>query len=275
MLSGQRHLFLLSLAALLACGSTPSTTAPPPTLSGNWEADSIQFLNYPGVPTLIHFAGPLQFSNGTVTGTITATVFGGVNADGSLAPGCGPSGPPTSVTGTLDANNNFILTVPVAGGTATLTAILTTTPHTAVDGSFQIVGGSCAAGVSSMYIGQYTPVLGAYTGSLKVIDDPEITVLMSAVLNQSTTPTNGQYPLSGTVTVTGACNTAFNLAVADSFVVGNSISASTTPLPVTVGPVLTGTTDPTADRISFVSFVDVTQPPTPCVGPYSGTLTLQ
>jgi hypothetical protein len=274
MLLGQRHLFLLPLAALLACGSNPSSPAPP-TLSGNWEADSVQFLNYPGVPTLIHFAGPLQFSNGTVTGTITTTILGGVYANGSLAPGCAPSAPPTSVTGTLDANNNLILTVPLAGGMATLTATLSSTPTTAVEGSFQIVGGSCAAGASTMSIALYIPVLGTFTGSLDVADDPVIKTQMSAVLNQSTTPTNGQYPLSGIVTLTGACNTTFTLNPADSFVIGNSISASTAPLPVTLGPVLTGTTDPTADRISFVLFQDVTQPPTPCVGPYSGTLTRQ
>jgi len=274
MLSGQRHLLLLPLVALLACGSNPPSPAPP-TLSGNWEADSVQFLNYPGVPTLMHFAGPLQFSNGTVTGTITATVLGGVYPDGSLAPGCGPSAPPTSVSGSLDANNNFQLSVPVAGGTATLTATLSSTPTTAIEGSFQIVGGSCAAGASTMSIAQYNPVLGTFTGSLDVSTDPVIKIQMSAVLNQSTTPTNGQYPLSGTVTVTGACNTTFTLNPADSFVIGDSISASTTPLPVTVGPVLTGTTDPTADRISFTLFVDDTQPPTPCVGPYSGTLTRQ
>ena len=274
MLSGHRHLLLLPLAALLACGSTPSST-PPPTLTGNWEADSVQFLNYPGVPTLIHFAGPLQFSNGTVTGTITTTVYGGVYANGSLAPGCGPSAPPIAVTGTLDVNNNLILSVPVAGGMATLTATLTSTPHTAIDGSFQIVGGSCAAGASIMAIGQYTPIVGTYSGTLVVLDDPEITTHLTAVLNQSTTPTNGQYPLSGTVTVTGACNTTFNLSAVDSFVVGDSLSASTTPLPVTLGPVLTGTTDTTADRISFTLFEDVTNPPTPCVGPYQGTLNLQ
>jgi len=275
MLSGQRHLFLLPLAALIACGSNPSSTLLPPTLSGNWEADSVQFLNYPGVPTLIHFAGPLQFSNGTITGTITATVLGGVYPDGSLAPGCGPSSPPTSVTGTLDANNNLTLSVPVAGGMATLTATLSSTPTTAIDGSFQIVGGSCAAGASTMTIAQYNPVLGTFTGTLLVATDRVITTQMTAVLNQSTTPANGQYPLSGTIKVTGACNTSFTLDPADSYVTGDSLVASTTPPPVTMGPILAGTTDPTADRISFVLFEDVTQPPTPCVGPYSGTLTLQ
>ncbi len=272
--SWRRHLFLLPLGALLACGSNPSSTAPP-TLSGNWEADSIQFLNYPGVPTLIHFAGPLQFSNGTVTGTMTATVYGGVYANGSLAPGCGPSGPPTSVTGTLDTNNNFTLSVPVAGGMATLTANLSTTPNSIVSGSFQIVGGSCAAGASTMSFAQYTPVTGTYSGTLVVSNDPVIKIQMTAVLIQSITPTNGQYPLSGTVSVTGACDTSFILNTADSFVIGNSLAASTTPLPVTLGPVLTGTTDPTTNRISFVSFVYVTQPLSPCVGPYNGTLTRQ
>ncbi|MGP8260798.1 MAG: hypothetical protein ACLQM6_12700 [Acidobacteriaceae bacterium] len=274
MLYGHRHFFLLPLAALLACGSTPSKTAPL-NLSGNWEADSTQFIAYSGAPTLIHFAGPLQFSNGSVTGTMSATILGGVYTNGSSAPGCAPSAPPTTVTGTLDANNNFTLSVPIAGGTATLTAILSTTPNASVGGSFQIVGGSCAAGASTMSIAQYTPVIGTYAGSLLVTNDPVITIHLTAVLNQSTTPVNGQYPLSGTVTVTGVCNVTFNLNADDSFVAGNSMSASTSPLPVTLGPILTGTTDPTADRISFALFVDVTQPLSPCVGPYSGALTLQ
>jgi len=277
MRSGRRSFFLLPLAALLACGANPSGTSKnaPPTLSGNWEADSTQLLAYTGTPTLIHFAGPLQFSNGLVTGTITATIYGQVYSNGSSTPGCAPTGPPTPVTGTLDTNNNFTLNVPVAGGTATLTANLPTTPNTTVGGTFQIVGGSCAAGVSTMSIAQYAPVVGTFTGNLVVINDPVIAIHLTAVLNQSTTPINGQYPISGTVTVTGTCDATFNLNADDSFVAGNSMIAATTPLPVTLGPILTGTTDPTADRINFAWFVDVTQPLTPCVGPYQGTLTRQ
>jgi hypothetical protein len=269
--SGKRLLVLLPLAALLACGSNPSSSSgtASSTLSGNWEADSTQFLANSGVLTLIHFAGPLQFTNGLVTGTMTAEINQG------NAPGCATTGPPTAVTGTLDANNNFTLSVPVAGGTATLTAMLSTTPNATVAGIFQIAGGSCAAGASTMSIAQYTPVTGTYTGSLVVTSDPVIKVNVTAILTQSTTPANGQYPLSGTVTVTGTCNASFTLNAADSFVAGDSISASTTPLPVTLGPVLTGTTDPTTDRINFALFVDVTQPLSPCVGPFSGTLTLQ
>ena len=128
------------------------------------------------------------------------------------------------MTGTLSSSGNLVLTVPISGGTATLTATLGSTLQTFVTGTWQIVGGSCAMPSTSMAINQFAPVTGTYVGTLtSSLGSPTVSSTITAVLTQSAAPdAEGQFPLTGTVTSNGVCNGTRPLVA--EVVSGNGIS---------------------------------------------------
>jgi len=207
---GPRLLLLSPLAALLACGSnpTPSTPSSPYlNLSGDWVALATPNPSTPGVlPTPIQdFMGALQSSGGTVTGTLHAI---------SLS-SCVLLTQDLPATGTIDLNGDLTLTVPIAGGTATISATITT-PESYTNGTWQIAGGACAMPATAIEIAQFAPATGTYTGVLNVIDTTTglpvtgTATNVTVSLDQSTTPNaDGEFPLTGTITATGACAGSF------------------------------------------------------------------
>jgi hypothetical protein len=253
--------FLFPLTFLLGC-TVPTTPTTYANFAGNWGA-------YGSDAPINVFFGALQLSNGSVTGTLLPTYRGPSNVT------CAPSGQPTAVTGTLDANNNLTLTLPVAGGTATITATLANNPQTPITGSYTLVGGNCPMPATPIVISQYAPATGTYTGTLSQAINPANTISVTAVLTQSTTADGVGFPLTGTVTATGACNTSFTVTGAYSLVEGQDLQV--VPNPVLDYPILTGTLNSTATTITDVAFEDVppTSPSSPCGGYYTGTLTLQ
>jgi hypothetical protein len=286
----------------IAIKGSPTTpyTAPTPVaitanLSGNWGAgitynpNNFETVLLPnGTPETVYvtppvtgFAGPLQFSNGSVTGTLNLS-FGGSN--GATCQHC--NGSSAVFTGTLDANNNLTLTAPITGGsstgTATITATLGSNPQTLADASFQIVGGgSCAMSATPGIITQYAPVTGTYTGTFNGSGTGNVpfagtNITVTAVLTQSTTANaSGQYPLTGTVNVTGACSESIILTpgtVQGGFIDSASIDTASGTL---IGPALTGSSDPTASTILDAAFDDGTNWSSPCYRNYQGTLTRQ
>jgi hypothetical protein len=258
-----RLLLLSPLAALLACGSSSSSpSASTNNFTGNWEVLSVS-LNSPS--TIVDFTGALQSNGSTVTGvlrTLSSTPFGG---------NCPSITTDLVVTGTLDASNNLILTIPLSGGVTTITATLPQDPQTFTPGSFQIVGGTCAMPATDMFITQLAPVTGTYAGTLTTFGTPAISATVTAVLVQSTTPNaDGQFPLTGTITIQGPCSVT--LPLLPETVSGNGISfptsSSTSPASDLTGPLMT----PTATSIH--AFVDIYD--TNCSIAYvQGTLTRQ
>jgi hypothetical protein len=240
--------------------TTPYTPASPSAitadLSGGWFISvdytlpnaTFQYI-YPPVQG---FGGLLQFANGTVSGILAPYV--------SLS-SCGTVSSPTAVTGTIDANNNLTLTLPVGGGTATITATLGTNPQALVDGSFKVVGGFCSMSATPMTMAQYAPVTGTYTGTFSVPNSDGVptsgtTITLTAVLTQSTTANSGgAYPVTGTFTVTGACTDSGTFA---------SVFSSQTP------PYLFGSSSPSGDGIFDAVFSS-----TKCTLSYQGSLIRQ
>jgi len=152
-----RFALLLPLSALIACGSSgsqssSSSTTPTPTpynFNGIWQMYSTT-----GVASylaLSSFSGPLQVSNGAVTGTLTPYAVGSNSYVCTTVVNL-----PISVTGTLDAENNLTLTFPLGGGTATIVAALADNPSNYAYGSWQINGGTCPMSVTTMEIKQTT-----------------------------------------------------------------------------------------------------------------------
>ena len=229
---GPRLLLLSPLGALLACGSnpTPSTPSSPYlNLSGDWVALAAPNPSTPLVlPTPIaDFMGALQSSGGTVTGTLHAL--------SPAFPQCVSSTQDLQASGTIDPNGNLTLTVPIAGGTATISATIVT-PESYTSGSWQITGGACAMPTTAIEIAQFAAATGTYTGVLNVLDTttnlpvPGTATNVTVILDQSTTPNaDGEFPLTGTITATGACAGTF--PIANEVVAGGVFM----PLPVT-GP---------------------------------------
>jgi hypothetical protein len=276
-------------ATYMAIKNTPTTPYTAPTsvpitanLSGNWAAFATYSFgsNYP----VTGFWGALQFSNGSVTGTINLSY--GAN---SLGGGCQHyNGTTAVVTGTLNSSNGLTLTFPVIGasstGTATMTATLGSNPQTLADASFQIVGGgSCAMSATPSIIAQYAPVTGTYTGTFNAPNLPDnvpisgTTSTVTAVLTQSTTAnSSGQFPIIGTVTVTGACTDTVTLT--PGLVSGSGIwSSDSNNSDILIGPLFSGSSNPTASTIQWAVFNDATSNNSCNMGlpGYSGNLTHQ
>jgi len=261
---GPRLLLLFPLATLLACGSSsPSPSASTTSNFSNWQ---IRMLYGTSSTTVGMFTGALQISNGLVTGSLMPY------PDASTK--CMAPSQSFAVTGTLDASNNLILSVPMAGaGTATITAALPANPEAVTNGSFQIAGGTCVMSATPMTISQFASATGTYIGTLTVIDMtgnpvPGDTITATAVLTQSATPNNlGEFPLSGTITATGACNDRATLI--GTLVAGGGLDSFVT------GPVFIAEIDPTASTISGAVFIDPTAADTRCYAAFNGTLTRQ
>jgi hypothetical protein len=246
---GPRLLLLSPLAALLACGS--SATLPPSStlstnFSGNWEV-LISPLNSPS--TILDFTGDLQSNGSTVTGTfrtLSSTPLGG---------NCPSITTDLAVSGTLDASNNLTLNIPISGGTATFIATLPQNPQTFTPGNLKIVGGTCSMPATDMFITQFAPVTGTYAGTLATTyGTPAISATVTASLVQSTTPNaDGQFPLTGTVTIQGPCSVT--LPMIPVLVSGNGIfftnGSSTFPASDLSGAFMT----PTATSIQ--AFIDI------------------
>jgi hypothetical protein len=160
--------------------------------------------------------GALQSSGGTVTGTL--------HAISSVFPQCVSITQDLPATGTIDTNGDLTLTVPIAGGTATISSTITT-PESYTNGTWQIVGGACTMPATAIEIAQFAPATGTYTGVVNVMNTttnlpiPGTATNLTVTLTQSTTPnTDGQFPLSGTITATGACTAS--LTITNEFVTG-------------------------------------------------------
>jgi hypothetical protein len=175
-------------------------------------------------------------------------------------------------SGTIDPNGDLTLTVPIAGGTATIAATIVT-PESYTNGTWQITGGDCAMPATAISIAEFAPATGTYTGVLNVLDTTTglpvagTATNVTASLVQSTTPNaDGQFPLSGTVTATGACS--------GSFPVTNEVVSGGVFMPLLTSNstlYFTGGIIPTAT----ILLADLIPYPTCGFQVYSGTLTRQ
>jgi hypothetical protein len=105
---------------------------------------------------------------------------------------------------------------------------------------------------------------------LSDVINPANTISVTAVLTQSTTADGIGFPLTGTVTTTGACNTSFTVTGAYSLVEGQYFQ-------VPGYPGFLGLLNSTATTLTDVALEDSSpfNPNSPCSAPYTGTLTLQ
>lgn len=222
----------LAASALLTLGcggvkptGTTTTPASPYTFSGDWGAQFISASNPASVP-IIEFLGSLSASNGMVTGGFIPIPSSGTSA--CLT----PSLTPIPVSGTVDSRGDLTLMLPVAGGTATLTATLATNVEAYAAGSYKIVGGTCAMPSTAMQIAQYAPLNDTYAGTFNQLNSSGLpingsAITLTAMLAQSTTPNaNGQFPVTGTIATTGVCTASITLT--NAYVMGGLLFSEDT-----------------------------------------------
>jgi hypothetical protein len=214
MFPGLRFTLLIPLAAILGCGVTPTPSTPSSSvlnLTGDWVVLAPPNPLTPlALPTPVaDFMGALQSSGSTITGTFRAI--------SPAFPQCVSFTQDLPVSGTIGSSNKATLTIPIAGGTATITATITT-PQSYTNGTWQIVGGACAMPLTAIEMAEFAPATGTYTGTLNVLDlttnlpVPGTATAVTATLVQATTPNaDGQFPLSGTITASGGCTVTFSI----------------------------------------------------------------
>jgi len=275
---GPRLLLLFPLATLLACGSSatlPPSTSSSPNLTGNWMVlgNLVSTTNLPPSP-IEYFSGSLLFNGSSVTGTLRA-FDNSTNSCVPLTQDLAVSGSVSSATSLSGTVNNLILTVPISGGVATITASLPQNLNSFISGSYQIVGGACAMSATPSIISQFVPATGTYTGTFNVLASGTLTPVpgtataITAVLTQSTTPNaDGQFPLSGTITATGACTAS--LTFTNGIVFGDGILSQPLTGPANQQGLFVGAIDPTASTLTGLF-----DPSTCNNQDYQGTLTRQ
>lgn len=209
--------FLLPFVALAGgCGSStgPGTTTNPintnAALSGDWGA----LASASGLPLptpVADFIGSLQFNGSAVTGTMRALPTGLACASATL-------NQDLSVAGTFSASSMLTLSVPIAGGTATISAQIVSA-NSYNSGTWQIVGGQCAMPATAIQLAQFVPATGTYSGTVSALDlttgapiSGSATDLTVTVMQSGTPNADGQYPLvSGSVSATGNCPATLTL----------------------------------------------------------------
>jgi hypothetical protein len=230
---------------LVGCGSqlaAPNTPpASPADVSGNWQFE-VQLPIPSTTPPITFPNNPVEDIFGSLSSS-GSTVKGVLHAHPLAQPNCVDIDTDLPFTGTTDSKGNLSLTSPLAGGVATITAnILTPQTVTLPDGTirtlpffsgiYAVVGGSCAQPSIALNIVSVPNGSGTYTGTLTALNPfnpstPSATSTVTATLVQSTTPdADGKYPMTGSVTSTGDCNTSFTFN--QGFVAGTSFQSSGT-----------------------------------------------
>ncbi|HZL26996.1 MAG TPA: hypothetical protein VFC39_10750 [Acidobacteriaceae bacterium] len=263
--SASLQILALALPLLVGCGG--SAPAPPatvfPNVTGNWQFEVGNA--GPGIPVLIgspiaDLSGSLSSTDGKVTGTLTSLSI-------SITP-CISSNTDIQVSGTIDSAGNLSLTAPIAGGVATITALVTTNPTPIFEGTYQVIGGPCAQTSVPLAAMEVPNISGTYAGTLtQVAPQGTGSLTVKATLMESATPNvDGKYPLSGSVTYSGDCSGTLSLN--NYLVFGVNIEG----VPSLSGQIFSGAValGPTKPLLAFIT------EPTGCPGiVYNGNLTLQ
>ena len=266
-------LLLATFLLLEACAPVQSPVAIPATLAQNWQFNVepvIPVFPLPLNQPILNLFGALTFSGTSVNGTLNANVAQPVPC---VAPNAD-----LAATGTLDAAGNLLLTLPISGGIATLTLNIANANNHLVGGTFQIVGGACAQSTLALSGYRVPALTGTYAGILTALGPLSTggTLHTTATFTQSTAPnSDGEYPVSGTITATGDCSATLSFAsgllTGDAFAsVPQTFTFGTPPIPTFTAAIAPGT------GTTAVSILGGFLEPTGCPSQdYSGSLALQ
>jgi hypothetical protein len=264
MKSGLRFALLLPVAALLACGVTPTTSTT--AVVGNWQNWQIQAGTAIASPpnTYPSFVGAIQ-----IQGTQASGIFTTVYSPGTPT----PSSTVEDFAGTFNPSNQALSLI-TNGYSFAFTE--PSTPYTPVP--FGVIGGcvgnpppACLAiSLTPSVAVQIAPLNGTYAGTLTASNDPSLSGTATLTLTQSSTPNaSGAFPLTGTMTLPASgFPSAYPIA---GTVSGEGIVLS----PVTApGFYIGASTNPAGTQITVSSLVYGGGGVDPLAS-FTGTLTLQ
>jgi hypothetical protein len=190
-------------------------------VTGNWQFGPIDA--FMGPYPLISFTGALAGQGEDITATFH---------------GSGTCVSPTqdiTFTGSEDASGNLVLTsTNLPNNAATLSGVINTAGVAPYAGAALAVTGSgpCITSAPMLVGSEFPPATGTYAGTLQTNSGP--TATFTANLTQTPANLDGQFPLSGAITVAGAtCSNTFPISIVFS---GAQFAASLTS---TSGPAAT------------------------------------
>jgi hypothetical protein len=201
-------LAIVVIASLLTgCGSVtpPTTSSAPSNLTGDW-AFGITALSGPGPLAITQLNGALSGGGQNITG-----VFQAIEGSGCVSPTFD-----IAFTGSQDTAGDLTLTsTNLSGNVATITIKGTefADGNTFLFGSFVITGsGPCAEASNALLGGEVLNITGTYTGSLTAGLGGAATPFNVSLAEEGAN-SDGQFPVTGTVTVTGpVCTNVFSLS---------------------------------------------------------------
>lgn len=226
------HLFAVALISTLlsGCAGLPPSVSPisagSQNLTGNW-------LIAADVPPAQATTSPIYVLSGAINrqGANISGVFRAVGTCISLSQDI-------AFTGSQTADGTLTLTsTNLPNNIATITLnFITLYNLTSGHGSMSITGsGPCSIPSTALFASEIQPVTVAYIGTVSAASGTPSTAAATANLTQATANSDGQFPVSGTVTIAGSsCTGNFSLT---GLVAGPSISAT---LLSTSGPAATG-----------------------------------
>lgn len=251
----QGTVLLTACAALAGCSavSTTSTTPVPAGTYANWQIQSSTAISPP--PVGLYMTGSLQTTGSTVNGVFSTHLA------------CTPQ--VATLTGTLSSSG--VLTLGGIGIQSSLQ--VASNPYTPSTGTLTAGGYLCQAITSGSAVGfEIAPLNGTRNGAVTATTvAPIASGNVSLAVTQSTTPNSqGQFPLTGTLTFTATGCT--QVTPVTGYIGGEDITLATTPGSPsgTADVAVTAWTIPTATTVTAAS---ITFTPNPCSTTSSATYT--
>ncbi len=223
--------FCLAFGLVLGCGGNvykPVTLTPPtpgayPDLTGNWEFDTQPGAGAGTPATFYKIAGALSgnTSNGSVTGVLQFA--SSIPNTCTTALGAIPS------TGMVDSASNLSLFSSLPSGKLSLYGSFNKS-LSEVFGVANVAGGTCSLAQTNVQGYMLASLTGTWIGTFQNTAYPlggAPTSTVTTVMIQGNSPSaDGTFPLSGTVSSTGACTGSFTFAAGS--VLGGSFNSQVT-----------------------------------------------
>lgn len=258
---GLRLLVLSPLAALLACSSSS-----PATNGGGFGAQTggYVFSVAPGTTNASTFTGALNVVGTTVTGVFQ------YNSPSR----CVSSGQDISFSGSVVNNVLTLTSGSFSGSVATaviqLPLVANTGGTTAASGTIVVAGGTCALASSALTATLVPSVSANWIGTLT----GPVSGTGTFSLTQAAANSDGQFPVSGTVSFSSSTCSFSSAVTVAGLVSGYNTQLTGSNLPANVGLTasISTATSPATATISTTNSVTSTALGCP-VGSYSGTIT--
>jgi hypothetical protein len=219
---------------------------PSVNLTGNWQFQSTQTAGPSTFSTLAGFLNQ-QGTSGTNSNFTTAAL----QSFGTTSSGC-YSSDPLPMSGSVLGTQVQLRSFPVNGQLLNINANANSAGNQ-ISGSWSVSGG-CADGAKGTLTGQeYAPVTGSYSGPITG-GTPGQSISLSLNQNLSGGSGDGRFLIGGTAAFNGfACFQGGSITPPNGTIIGSAVNLRIDTNDPNATVVLTGTTNPAADTLTFQS----------------------